>query len=876
MSNKKAVVKIGADVEEAKKGIDSISSQLNTLSNNVQRSSFSKFTQSVSNFGNAFKFATDAIKKVNESIKENIELSRKQQQAETQLAAAAKNNPYLTEASVIQLKKYAGELQSISTIGDEELLPMMANLAAAGRTQEEIQNIMSAALDVSASGTMSFESAVKNLNKTFSGLSGELGESVPAIKNLTKEELQNGKAVEVLANQYKGISETVSEQTGGWQKYKNSLGDFKEVLGSGWADLQNSVGHVLSGFFDTITSKLKVAKEKAEEFKASLNLIAENNSDNATTATIQSEIDLLTKQNEKYEQYQKALTTSKKDFVAGEKEKLKALQETYDALQEQMIQYIESNTKGVLTGEESAMAGAMAESKYLEEQFLKMHPEMLQLETDIKNQEKAVKTAGKEYNKLNEEATTLMYTSSILSERIDDNKKRLEELTPKLKEATNAAKAQAEADEADAKAKEAQKKAEDEAAEKLKTRNKLREEYNKSLEKTQSQIQARRQLGETITEEEEAQLMLNSATQAYINMYSDPAFDRSQTKSGMWAGEAEQISQIQKFASKAGKEAEDAFKDLRNAIAEVNNEVIDSTLKNLQKQMDSLDTYADGLDEQSELYQQYLEAKEALARQYADREAEIERESAETAKQAMNERFNEVSTIADKMNEVVSGITANIRKQNEEQTQEELTSLSEQYTDGEISYEEFCERKKEINRKAAQEEYKLKMWEWQSSMLQASASIAQGIAASLSQGMPVGAIMAALSAAAGAIQIAAIMQNKPKPPSFATGGVVGGIDGASMGADNTIAHVRSGEMILNAAQQRSLWEMANGGNAGNGAVVNMPVTIENRNGSSVQTQLNEKGLRIIVDDMVNTSMQQGRFQKSMEVSQSKANGVSYL
>ena len=52
---------------------------------------------------------------------------------------------------------------------------------------------------------------------------------------------------------------------------------FKEVLGTGWADLQNSVGNVLSGFFDKITSKMKVAKDKAEEFKASLNLIEENN-----------------------------------------------------------------------------------------------------------------------------------------------------------------------------------------------------------------------------------------------------------------------------------------------------------------------------------------------------------------------------------------------------------------------------------------------------------------------------------------------------------------------------------------------------------------------------------------------------------------------
>ena len=91
-------------------------------------------------------------------------MQKKQQQAEKQLEEAAKNNPYLTEASVIQLKKYAGELQAISTIGDEEL---MALLATAGLTQEEIQSIMSSALNVSASGMMSLDSAVSQLKLWF-------------------------------------------------------------------------------------------------------------------------------------------------------------------------------------------------------------------------------------------------------------------------------------------------------------------------------------------------------------------------------------------------------------------------------------------------------------------------------------------------------------------------------------------------------------------------------------------------------------------------------------------------------------------------------------------------------------------------------------
>lgn len=866
--NNSVNIKINADAKNADSVLSEISNKLNSFADKVSKSPATKLANSFTAVGKSVQLATTAIKKVTESIKENIELSRKQQQAETQLAAAAKNNPYLTEASVIQLKKYAGELQSISTIGDEELLPMMAQLASAGRTQEEIQSIMSAALDVSANSTMSLESVVKNLNKTFSGLSGELGESVPAIKNLTKEELQNGKAVEVLANQYKGMSETVSEQTGGWQKYKNSLGDFKEVLGTGWAALQNSVGNVLSGFFDKITSKMKVAKDKAEEFKASLNLIAENNSDNATTATIQSEIDLLTQQNEKYEQYQKVLTTSKKDFVAGEKEKQAELQKTYDDLLDMQQEYVLSN-QNINDGVNDIVANA----EFLNEEFLKMHPEMLEVEKQLEAQKKAVKNAGKEYETLNEECYTLSYTYDTLSKRIESNKTRIEELNPKLKEATDAAKAQAEADEADAKAKEAQKKAEDEAAEKLKKRNELREQYNKALEKTQSQIEARRQLNETITEEEEAQLLLNAATQAYINMYSDPAFDRSQTKTGMWEGEQEQLDQIAEYAEKAKVVTDKTKEHAEELIAAWQTQKTET----LEMQKSALEDYQKYLENKGTLTEAEIAMQQQLADAIKNIDAEMDKE-AEAAAQSQKEKIvsivETVSSYVDKFAEITNGITSLVRKNNEEENAEQMAALSEQYTNGIISYEEYCEKKKALDKKAAQEEYKLKMWEWTASFLQATANIAQGVAKALAEGGPyAGPILAALIGASGAVQIATITANKPKPPSFATGGIV---QGSSYSGDKVQANVNSGEMILNAQQQANLWKMANGAAGGSGAVVNMPVNIQNNTDASVKTQLNPDGLLILIDKHINAEMAKGTYTQSMNVAQGKAQGVSYL
>ena len=52
---------------------------------------------------------------------------------------------------------------------------------------------------------------------------------------------------------------------------------------------------------------------------------------------------------------------------------------------------------------------------------------------------------------------------------------------------------------------------------------------------------------------------------------------------------------------------------------------------------------------------------------------------------------------------------------------------------------------------------------------------------------------------------------------FASGGVIGGFSGASRGGDNSLATVRTGEMVLNADQQESLFNSINSG--GNGDIV---------------------------------------------------------
>jgi len=81
-------------------------------------------------------------------------------------------------------------------------------------------------------------------------------------------------------------------------------------------------------------------------------------------------------------------------------------------------------------------------------------------------------------------------------------------------------------------------------------------------------------------------------------------------------------------------------------------------------------------------------------------------------------------------------------------------------------------------------------------------------------GPPLGFTFAGIAAAATANQISQIAAVK-----FEKGGFVGGMNGASVGPDNTMAQVRTGEMILNANQQENLLKMLNNGGGGGGDII---------------------------------------------------------
>ena len=193
-------------------------------------------------------------KQVSQAIGECTGAYKKQLIAERQLETAINNNPLVTGSAKKRLTEFASEMQKVSNYGDEQLIPMMANLVSLGRTEEETMQIMAVAMDMSASGSMSLDTAITQLNATLNGNIGRLGQQNAELKGLTEEELKSGKAIEILGDKFKGLSQATLDTS---KQLKNIKGDFKEAIGEFTLPTSDMWNKFWIGFYDKGISVIK-------------------------------------------------------------------------------------------------------------------------------------------------------------------------------------------------------------------------------------------------------------------------------------------------------------------------------------------------------------------------------------------------------------------------------------------------------------------------------------------------------------------------------------------------------------------------------------------------------------------------------------------
>jgi predicted nucleic acid-binding Zn-ribbon protein len=185
-----------------------------------------------------------------------------QAKAEASLLTALKGNKDAFQS----LTEKAKEFQAVSLFGDETIIQQQSYLASLGMTEDQINEVIEASMDLASGTGQTLEFGVKNLAKTFAGLTGELGESIPALKELTTEQLKAGAAVDVVAEQFRGQAKAAAEAgAGAFTQLKNAMMDFAEEVGAALMPILEPLKEKLQQVTDSlskmsteqITAKLK-------------------------------------------------------------------------------------------------------------------------------------------------------------------------------------------------------------------------------------------------------------------------------------------------------------------------------------------------------------------------------------------------------------------------------------------------------------------------------------------------------------------------------------------------------------------------------------------------------------------------------------------
>lgn len=154
------------------------------------------------------------------------------------------------------------DLSSKSLASKGDIRDLVADLASLGHSEDDINRIATAAVNLANVTGQGLKEAMKQVNSTFSGSTDELGKLIPEIKGLTKEQLAAGGAADVITSKFENLSREMSE--GVSQRLKllsESFGDLRENIGerllTAFSPMLTFLQQVVNGWNDAYAAQKK-------------------------------------------------------------------------------------------------------------------------------------------------------------------------------------------------------------------------------------------------------------------------------------------------------------------------------------------------------------------------------------------------------------------------------------------------------------------------------------------------------------------------------------------------------------------------------------------------------------------------------------------
>ena len=279
----------------------------------------------------------------------------------------------------------------------------------------------------------------------------------------------------------------------------------------------------------------------------------------------------------------------------------------------------------------------------------------------------------------------------------------------------------------------------------------------------------------------------------------------------LYASEIKVIDANTEFEEKQGninRRRSQTAKEIENETKKNNG--LAASVKEVREKLEEIqiDTYDEALKEAAKDNKELADSITEVANRLGllkTEMADAELQGLDRMADAAKEVSDSVEDAPDKMAEFAAAFARNA-----DTIQETASGIADSF--GSISdiYKTMAEDETKSEEERADAARKAKTWAGLQIAANAGTAVAKGVSAAMDQPFPanLGAIATTLAAVLAAIAQAKALASE----SHAGGGVVGNaFTGATMGADNTVINARKGELVINAEQQRRLYDIANGG-----------------------------------------------------------------
>lgn len=266
MAENDVTIQINVDAKDAQAAIDDFGKKSTRALSNTEKQSnnfFSTFKAGALKLAGPIGAIVGGFVSIQKGINDAVEDAKLTRQIEASLLAVGD----ASSATVQGILDFADAFKKATGVSDDLVKSTFITAQNFGISTDKAKELTIAAIDLAAATGTDVESAVRLLGGTFDGTVGKLANYGAEFRNLTKEQLEAGDAIDIVSKKFGGAaSKDLDTFSGRLGKLSNSFGDFLKEIGKTVTESPavQAVLNATADGIDGVTEAIKRSKQEEE------------------------------------------------------------------------------------------------------------------------------------------------------------------------------------------------------------------------------------------------------------------------------------------------------------------------------------------------------------------------------------------------------------------------------------------------------------------------------------------------------------------------------------------------------------------------------------------------------------------------------------